>query len=133
MAFTAKDVQALREKTGVGMMECKKALVEADGDMDKAVERINRAIDNFECISIFGDFDADGVTSTALLYTYLESKGANVLWYIPDRLTGVEEILYLIVVAESAYNGKSRIRQIQYRTKWADVYSSALFILFHKI
>ena len=37
-AFTAKDVQALREKTGVGMMECKKALVEADGDMDKANE-----------------------------------------------------------------------------------------------
>ena len=38
MAFTAKDVQALREKTGVGMMDCKKALQEADGDMDKAVE-----------------------------------------------------------------------------------------------
>ena len=37
-AFTAKDVQALREKTGAGMMECKKALVEADGDMDKAVD-----------------------------------------------------------------------------------------------
>lgn len=38
MAFTAKDVQALREKTGCGMMDCKKALVEADGDMDKAVD-----------------------------------------------------------------------------------------------
>ena len=38
MAFTAKDVQALREMTGVGMMDCKKALTEADGDMDKAVE-----------------------------------------------------------------------------------------------
>ncbi len=38
MAFTAKDVQALREKTGVGMMDCKKALTEANGDMDKAVE-----------------------------------------------------------------------------------------------
>lgn len=38
MAFTAKDVQALREKTGVGMMECKKALVETDGDMEKAVD-----------------------------------------------------------------------------------------------
>ena len=33
MAFTAMDVKALREKTGVGMMECKKALTEADGDM----------------------------------------------------------------------------------------------------
>lgn len=38
MAFTAKDVQALREKTGVGMMDCKKALVEADGDMEKAID-----------------------------------------------------------------------------------------------
>lgn len=38
MAFTAKDVQLLREKTGVGMMDCKKALTEADGDMEKAIE-----------------------------------------------------------------------------------------------
>ena len=38
MAFTAKDVQTLREKTGVGMMDCKKALVESDGDMDKAID-----------------------------------------------------------------------------------------------
>ncbi len=38
MAFTAHDVKALREKTGVGMMECKKALVESDGDMDKAID-----------------------------------------------------------------------------------------------
>lgn len=38
MAFTAKDVQALREKTGCGMMDCKKALQSAEGDMDKAIE-----------------------------------------------------------------------------------------------
>ncbi|NCA92549.1 translation elongation factor Ts [bacterium] len=38
MAFTAKDVQDLRARTGVGMMDCKKALVETDGNMDKAVE-----------------------------------------------------------------------------------------------
>jgi elongation factor Ts len=38
MAFTAQDVKTLREKTGVGMMECKKALTEADGDMDRAFE-----------------------------------------------------------------------------------------------
>ena len=38
MAFTAQDVKALREKTGVGMMECKKALTEADGDMEKAID-----------------------------------------------------------------------------------------------
>jgi elongation factor Ts len=38
MAFTAKDVQALREKTGCGMMDCKKALVECDGNMEAAVD-----------------------------------------------------------------------------------------------
>ena len=38
MAFTAADVKNLREMTGVGMMDCKKALAETDGDMDKAVE-----------------------------------------------------------------------------------------------
>lgn len=38
MAFTAKDVKALREKTGCGMMDCKKALTEANGDMDKAID-----------------------------------------------------------------------------------------------
>ena len=38
MAFTAKDVQKLREQTGVGMMDCKKALVESDGDFEKAIE-----------------------------------------------------------------------------------------------
>lgn len=56
-------------------------------DMSKAAERINRAIDNFEFICIFGDYDADGVTASALLYSYLETREANVMCYIPDRLT----------------------------------------------
>lgn len=56
-------------------------------DMSKAAERINRAIDDFELICVFGDYDADGVTATALLYSYLETRGANVIRYIPDRLT----------------------------------------------
>ena len=37
-SFTAKDVQQLRERTGVGMMDCKKALTETDGDMEKAID-----------------------------------------------------------------------------------------------
>ena len=37
-SFTSKDVQALRQRTGVGMMDCKKALGETDGNMDEAVE-----------------------------------------------------------------------------------------------
>ncbi len=56
-------------------------------DMSKAAARINKAIDNFELICVFGDYDADGVTATALLYSYLETRGANAIRYIPDRLT----------------------------------------------
>lgn len=55
--------------------------------MDKAVERISRAIEEFEQIAIFGDYDADGVTATAILYSYLESNGANVIRVLPDRHT----------------------------------------------
>lgn len=54
-------------------------------DMDKAVERIIKAIDTFEKICVYGDYDADGVTSTVLLCSYLESKNANVMFYIPQR------------------------------------------------
>lgn len=54
-------------------------------DMSKAVERIQDAIDSFEKITIYGDYDCDGVTSTAMLYTYLTSVGADVDYYIPAR------------------------------------------------
>ncbi|MBQ5883064.1 MAG: single-stranded-DNA-specific exonuclease RecJ, partial [Clostridia bacterium] len=47
--------------------------------------RIKSAMDSNEKITIFGDYDADGVTSTALLYSYLSKNGANVDYYIPDR------------------------------------------------
>ena len=43
-------------------------------DMDRAVERIRRALADFEKIAIYGDYDADGVTATAILYTYLREK-----------------------------------------------------------
>ena len=56
-------------------------------DMDKAVRRIQLAIDDFQKIAVFGDYDADGITATALLYSYLEMREANVVRYIPDRLT----------------------------------------------
>ena len=57
-------------------------------DMDLAVERINRAIDNFERIAIFGDYDADGVTATALLCSYLEIREANFFYDLPKREEG---------------------------------------------
>lgn len=54
-------------------------------DMEKTVERLSRAIDNQETIIIYGDFDADGVTSTSVLYKTLKFLGASVHYFIPDR------------------------------------------------
>ncbi len=54
-------------------------------DMDRAVERIERAIDAGERITVYGDYDVDGVTSVTLLYLYLLSLGADVNYYIPLR------------------------------------------------
>ena len=55
-------------------------------DMDRAVSRLQRALRSGESIGIFGDFDADGVTGTALLVHALRDQGATVLPYLPDRV-----------------------------------------------
>lgn len=54
-------------------------------DMDKAVERIRKAIENKEHVTVYGDYDVDGITSTALLISYLRSCGIEASAYIPDR------------------------------------------------
>lgn len=56
-------------------------------DMDKAAERLARAVMAGEVIGIFGDYDVDGATSSALLRLFLESAGATVRVHIPDRIT----------------------------------------------
>ena len=55
-------------------------------DMEKAVKRINKAIQDKEHIVVFGDFDADGVTSASLLYKTLKLLEANASFYLPDRI-----------------------------------------------
>lgn len=54
-------------------------------DMEEAAFTIGDAIDNGEKICIYGDYDCDGVTSTALLYSFLKNEGADVCYYIPNR------------------------------------------------
>ena len=54
-------------------------------DMDRAVERVNRAIKNGETIAVYGDYDVDGITSTCLLTEALTLLGGTVVSYIPDR------------------------------------------------
>ena len=54
-------------------------------DMSNAADRIMTAIENKEKILVYGDFDADGVTSTSLLLRTLKELGADVDYYIPDR------------------------------------------------
>ena len=55
-------------------------------DMDRAVERIVRAVRDGEQIAVFGDYDVDGATSAALLKRFLAAAGADIRIYIPDRL-----------------------------------------------
>ena len=55
-------------------------------DMDRAVERIDRALTNGEKMAVFGDYDVDGITATVLLVDYLRSRGADCQIYIPRRI-----------------------------------------------
>ena len=54
-------------------------------DMEKAVERISRAIREQETVAVYGDYDVDGITATCLLTQFLRTLGAQVVSYIPDR------------------------------------------------
>lgn len=54
-------------------------------DMDKAIERINAAMLNNEKILVYGDYDVDGTTSVALVYSFLKKQYPNIDYYIPDR------------------------------------------------
>ena len=56
-------------------------------DMERAVERINEAIQNKERILIYGDYDVDGTSAVALVYSYFHSLTSNIDFYIPDRDT----------------------------------------------
>ncbi|MBW1615523.1 MAG: single-stranded-DNA-specific exonuclease RecJ [Deltaproteobacteria bacterium] len=55
-------------------------------DMDNAVKRIVSAVQNSEKILIFGDYDVDGITATAIVYDFLKKAGADIIFYIPHRI-----------------------------------------------
>ena len=92
-------------------------------DMDRAAARIRHGVERGEKILVYGDYDADGVTSTALLTSYLETVGANVAYYIPSRLKEgyglsleaaariVEEGFQLVITVD---NGISAIEEAAY-------------------
>ncbi len=92
-------------------------------DMEKGVKRVSEAINNKEKIMVFGDYDCDGVTSTALLYLFLKEMGADVSYYIPSRTEegygisceAIEKIagdgFKLIITVD---NGISAIDEIEY-------------------
>ena len=56
-------------------------------DIILAADIVNSAIENGDKIAVFGDYDCDGVTATALLYSYLQSRNADCVYYIPDRFS----------------------------------------------
>ena len=54
-------------------------------DMDKAVERLNKAMGSKQRIMVYGDYDVDGTTAVALVYKYLQNYYSNIEYYIPTR------------------------------------------------
>lgn len=107
--FIGDDVEKTSEKKWYGMEKC--------------VNAVKNAIDEKKKICIYGDYDADGVTATALMYDYLSSKGAEVSYYIPERdrdgyglnnraidLLNSQGIEYIITVD----NGISAYNEIEY-------------------
>ncbi len=69
--FIRSDIEYSYPKNWYGMQECAKA--------------VKRLIDEKKKMCIYGDYDADGVTATAVMYQYLKSVGADVIYYIPER------------------------------------------------
>ncbi|RNH85924.1 single-stranded-DNA-specific exonuclease RecJ [Staphylococcus aureus] len=94
-------------------------------DMTKAIERIKRAIANDEKILVYGDYDADGVTSTTILVTTLQLLGAQVGWHIPNRFIegyGPNELAFrnahdegitLIITVDNGIQGHNEIKMVQ--------------------
>ncbi|WRS28246.1 single-stranded-DNA-specific exonuclease RecJ [Oscillospiraceae bacterium MB08-C2-2] len=54
-------------------------------DMEAGVARVARALENGERIAVYGDYDCDGITATALMVSYLQNEGADVIYYLPNR------------------------------------------------
>ena len=90
-------------------------------DMQKAVERIIMAIDNGEKICVYGDYDVDGITSTAIMYETLLQLGADVSFYVPDRFSDgygpnrqvyqklIEQKVQLIITVDNGVAGHEAI------------------------
>lgn len=92
-------------------------------DLDKAVERINQAIDSGEKITIYGDYDADGITSTAIMVETLSILGADVHYFIPNRFKegyGPNLDNYKMIVADGTIliitvdNGVTGVDEVAY-------------------
>ncbi len=91
-------------------------------DMDKAVERLERAINNQEKVLIYGDYDVDGTTSVALMYTFLRTRLQNLDYYIPDRysegygisktsiLYAAEQKITLVIVLDCGIKAVEKIQ-----------------------
>ena len=94
-------------------------------DMEKTIDRINQAIDNGEKITIYGDYDADGITATSIMMDTLEILGADVYFFIPDRfkdgygpnMTRYQEIVEdgtkLIITVDNGVTGVEEIKYAQ--------------------
>ncbi len=107
LLLTAQGFSAPEEAMGFLMGSEEEVDPFAFADMDKAVERIRRALDQHEKILVFGDYDVDGITAAVTVYTYLRSLGADILYRIPLRENG-----YGLHHTDIAYAAEQHVRLI---------------------
>ena len=90
-------------------------------DMEKAVKRIRKAINEGQKITVYGDYDADGMTATSIMFEALETLGANVNYYIPNRFRDgygpnqktyqkiIDDGTKLIITVDNGVTGKNEV------------------------
>ena len=95
-------------------------------DMEKGVRRIEEAIDRGEKIAVYGDYDCDGVMATVMLYSYLQSMGADVVYRLPERdgegyglnPSVVDDFCRMgVTLLITVDNGISALKEIEYAKK----------------
>ncbi|MGQ8337576.1 single-stranded-DNA-specific exonuclease RecJ [Sunxiuqinia sp. A32] len=96
-------------------------------DMDKAVARLEQAIENSEKVLIYGDYDVDGTTSVAMMYQFLRKRIKNLDYYIPDRYSegygisprsidfAAEQQITLVIVLDCGIKAVEKIKQAKDR------------------
>ena len=128
---TAEQVKELRDRTNAGIMDCKKVLVETDGNIEKAIEIFNKHVNKKDLVGIVMDSDMDGACSAAIIDMFCREVGMETkIYFHSGKQHGlhdkVEEIikddLSLIIIPDAGTNDVEDCRLIKDNNKDCDIF-----------